>query len=99
MALCSESEKWRSQAAIQLTLAAITGSKAVVLDRADLLDASNRAGLVKAVERVAGKTGLAVLICSTGQGNGYAPWTQISIMDGIMENDGMSWKGWDETID
>ena len=37
--LCSESEKWRAQAAIQLTLAAMTGSRAVVLDRADLLDA------------------------------------------------------------
>ena len=39
VALCSESERWRAQAAIQLTLGAITGSKAVVLDRADLLDA------------------------------------------------------------
>ena len=57
VALCSESERWRTQGSIQLTLAAITGSKAVVLDRADLLDASNRAGLVRAVERVAGKTG------------------------------------------
>ena len=34
VALCSESEKWRSQASIQMTLGAITGSKAVVLDRA-----------------------------------------------------------------
>ena len=51
VALCSESERWRAQAAIQLTLGAITGSKAVVLDRADLLDASNRAGLVCAVNR------------------------------------------------
>ena len=31
VALCSESEKWRSQASIQMTLGAITGSKAVVL--------------------------------------------------------------------
>ena len=83
VALCSESEKWRSQAAIQMTLAAITGSKVVVLDRADLLDTSNRAGLVKAVERVAGKTGLAVLICSTGHGNGYAQWTQVAIENGV----------------
>ena len=38
--LCSASEQWRAQAAIQLTLAAMTGSKAVVLDRADLLDSN-----------------------------------------------------------
>ena len=55
--MCSESERWRAQAAIQLTLGAITGSKVAVLDRGDLLDASNRAGLVKAVNRVVGKTG------------------------------------------
>ena len=41
--MCSESERWRAQAAIQLTLGAITCSKVVVLDRGDLLDAPNRA--------------------------------------------------------
>ena len=54
VALCSESERWRAQAALQLTLAAMTDSKVVVLDRADLLDASNRQGLVRALERVTG---------------------------------------------
>ena len=79
MALCSESERWRAQAAIQLTLGAITGSKAVVLDRADLLDAGNRAGLVCAVNRVAERTGMAVLLCSTGTPAADAPWTQIQV--------------------
>ena len=85
VAMCSESERWRVQASIQLTLAAITGSKAVVLDRADLLDASNRAGLVRAVHRVTGVVGLAVLLCSTGptMANLQSPWPQISIMDGV----------------
>ena len=81
--LCSESEKWRSQAAIQLTLAAMTGSQAVVLDRADLLDADNREGLVRAVKRVSGKTGIAVLLCSTGTVNGDAPWKQVTIAGGL----------------
>ena len=36
--LCSESEKWRAQAAIQLTVAALDRSGLVVLDRADVLD-------------------------------------------------------------
>ena len=83
VALCSESEKWRSQAAIQMTLGAITGSKAVVLDRGDILDASNRAGLVAAVNRVASKTGMAVLLCSTGTPQPDAPWQQIAISEGM----------------
>ena len=37
VAMSSESERWRVQAALQLTLGAITGSKVVVLDRGDLL--------------------------------------------------------------
>ena len=83
IALCSESERWRAQAAIQLTLGAITGSKVVVLDRGDLLDTTNRQGLVRAVGRVTGKTGMAVLLCSTADGNELpAPWPQVAIMDG-----------------
>ena len=81
--LCSASEQWRAQAAIQLTLAALTGSGAVVLDRADLLDAGNREGLVRAVKRVAGKTGIAVLLCSTGVADGSAPWKQLTIAGGM----------------
>ena len=80
--LCSASEQWRAQAAIQLTLAAMTGSQAVVLDRADLLDSRNREGLVRAVKRVSGKTGIAVLLCSTGVVNGSAPWEQVTIVGG-----------------
>ena len=80
--LSSESERWRAQAAIQLTLAAMTGSQAVVLDRADLLDADNREGLVRAVKRVSGKTGIAVLLCSTGAATVDAPWKQVSIEGG-----------------
>ena len=80
--LCSASEQWRAQAAIQLTLAAMTGSQAVVLDRADLLDEGNREGLVRAVKRVSGKTGMAVLLCSTGAVNGDAPWRQVTIEGG-----------------
>ena len=80
--LCSASEQWRAQAAIQLTLAAMTGSQAVVLDRADLLDPRNREGLVRAVQRVSGKTGIAVLLCSTGAVNGDAPWKQVGFIAG-----------------
>ena len=44
--LCSESERWRAQAVLQVTLAALTKSPAVVIDRADLLDPAGYAGLV-----------------------------------------------------
>ena len=81
--LCSASEQWRAQAAIQLTLAAMTGSRAVVLDRADLLDAGNREGLVRAVKRVAGKTGIAVLAVLDWRGQRTsAPWKQVAIEGG-----------------
>ena len=69
IALCSESERWRTQAAMQLTLGAMTGSQAVVLDRADLLDAQERERLNAALARVTGKTGIAVLLCSTSSEN------------------------------
>ena len=65
VALCSESERWRAQASIQLTLAALTKSSVVVLDRADMLDVEARKGLGKALERVTSKTGVAAIVCTT----------------------------------
>ena len=81
--LSSESEKWRAQAALQLTLGAITGSKVVVLDRADLLDANNRAGLERALNHVSEKTGMSVLLCSTGNVfETKAPWPMLALANG-----------------
>ena len=89
-AMCSESEKWRAQAALQLTLAAMTGSKVVVLDRADLLDTEGRQGLGRALGRVATKTGIAMLICSTWTGapianadNFTGIWGSVTIENGV----------------
>ena len=64
--LCSESEQWRAQAAMQLTVAALDGSGLVVLDRADLLDDDGRRGLSAALDRVCAKTGITVVVCATG---------------------------------
>jgi len=80
--LCSESEQWRAQACIQLTLAALSGSKVVVLDRADLLDASQRKGMVSALKLAAESSGLAVLVCSTGEPEPFPDWQQIVVEDG-----------------
>ena len=71
VALCSESERWRAQACVQLTLAALTGSRLVVLDRADLLDGANRERLFGgAVQAALGRPGasdrpMAILACET----------------------------------
>ena len=81
-ALCSESERWRVQASLQLTIAALKGDPAVVLDRADLLDNNNRVALIKALDRVIAKRPMAVLVCSTGEKTPNAPWEQISIEGG-----------------
>ena len=80
--LCSESEKWRAQASMQLTLAAITGSRVVVLDRADLLDWQGRVGLYDAIQRVTKATGIAVLLCSTENGGVLADWPIVRIAKG-----------------
>ncbi|MXY97576.1 MAG: hypothetical protein F4Z29_07455 [Gemmatimonadetes bacterium] len=80
--LASESERWRVQACLQLTLAALDGSKIVVLDRADILDDTNRAGLVPALDRVAAATGVAVLVCSAGTADESPAWSQVLIAEG-----------------
>ena len=80
--MCSESEQWRAQACIQLTLAAITGAGVVVLDRADLLDADNRPRLVEVLGRVAQSTGVAVLLCATGDRSESALWEQVEMSAG-----------------
>ncbi len=84
--LCSESEKWRAQASIQLTLAAMTDSRAVVLDRADLLDPMGRRALSRVVNYICEKTQISVLLCSTA-GSDVAgavgdDWPIIRLADG-----------------
>ena len=83
--MCSESERWRAQACIQLTLAAITGAQVVVLDRADLLDAATRASLFRGLRRVTAATGMAVLVCSTGEPLAEKPeWgRQVVVEEGV----------------
>ena len=78
----SGGEHWITQAALQLTIGAMTQSAAVVLDRADLLDTDKRAGLVEAVKRVVSKVPMAVILCSTGTPAPDAPWRQVVVSGG-----------------
>ena len=43
--MCSESEKWRAQAMIQLTVGVMSDSRVVMIDRADMLDQDGWEGL------------------------------------------------------
>ena len=81
VALCT-SERWRAQTALQLTIGAMTKSAAVVLDAADLLDRDGRAGLVRALTRVAERTGMAIVVCATGEPLDDPPWRQVVVAGG-----------------
>ena len=89
--LASESEQWRAQASMQLSLASMTGARVVVLDRADLLDAANRAALWTVLRKVlAACPEMAVLVCSTwgSVDGGDAAHTRVVLTDGtIIEGD------------
>ena len=77
--MCSESEKWRAQAMIQLTVGVLTDSKVVMIDRADMLDKDAWGGLVKAVGVATAGKPMSVLLCSTGELDEAAPWRQVAI--------------------
>ena len=76
----SESERWRAQAAMQLTIAALTKSRVVVLDRVDILD--DRAALAKALQTVSERTGVSIMICATETAANPAWWPVVRIERG-----------------
>ena len=78
--MASESERWRAQASMQLTIAAMTKARAVVLDRVDILD--DRSRLAKALTAVAEKTGLGIMICATETAANPAWWPVVRIEQG-----------------
>ena len=80
--MCSESEQWRAQAMIQLTVGAISESRVVMIDRADMLDKGGRSGLVEAVGVATAGKPMSVLLCSTGELDEAVPWRQVAISGG-----------------
>ena len=80
--MCSESEKWRAQAMIQLTVGVMSDSRIVMIDRADMLDKDGWAGLVKAAGVATADKPMSVLLCSTGKLDEDAPWRQVEIKKG-----------------
>ena len=80
--MCSESEKWRAQAMIQLTVGVMSDSRIVMIDRADMLDKDGWDGLVKAAGVATADKPMCVLLCSTGKLDEDAPWRQVEIKKG-----------------
>lgn len=68
--MLSGSEQYRARAALQLALARVDGSQAVVLDAADVIvNSSDRAALLKAVVA----TGIKAIVCMAFKDAGNAP--------------------------
>ena len=51
LVICSESEKFRTYVTLQILIAGLDHSAAVVIDAADILDSKSRAGLFKALSK------------------------------------------------
>ena len=81
--LCSGAERKIAQVSMQLTIAAITGSAAVVIDEwRDGLDPDIEAGFVKAVLLVISKTPVSVLLFAPSKLNPSGPFRQALIVGG-----------------
>ena len=79
LALCSESERWRAQTMMQISCACMSSSQLIVLDRGDILDTENRKGLSEIIRRLAKKTGMSIVLCSTAGREVGTSWQQIFI--------------------
>jgi len=75
--LCSASERWRAQVALQLAIAAMTQSGVCVIDGIDILDSTNRDGLLRATQQIAERTKMAILVCETDEPDGAPVGTWI----------------------
>lgn len=69
LVMCSESERWRAAAALQIAIARRDGSPAVILDRADVLDGAGRSGLIKMLLKI----GVPALVAMTANGPDKVP--------------------------
>jgi len=88
--LLSESAKWRVRTVLQMVMAKLDKSEALVIDAADILDKGGRNGLFKAVHGL----GLPTLICMTldskelvpnlaSAGIGASYWIEGGVAEGI----------------
>jgi len=67
--LLSESEKFRCRTALQVAMADLDGSAAVIVDAADILDRGGRNGLFAMLAQ----SGMRSLVCMTMNGPGDVP--------------------------
>jgi len=69
----SLSGRWRARAAIQVVMAQMDGSAAVILDEADMLDQRGRNGLFKLLAVTGKACNLKALVCMTFSGRDKVP--------------------------
>ena len=83
VALCSTSEQWRAQTALQAGVALALGNNYAVLDGADVLDADGLTQLVVLCDALAAESGLSVIVCATG-GRELFPqrWATVTVEEG-----------------
>ena len=86
-ALCSTSEQWRAQTALQIAVALALDNACVVLDGADVLDADGLKRLIVVCEALAAESGLSVIVCATG-GRELFPerWAAVTVREGRMSD-------------
>ncbi len=83
VALCSTSEQWRAQTALQIALALALDNNYAVLDGADVLDAQGLSELGVLCDSLAAENGLSLVVCATG-GRELFPdrWATVVVEEG-----------------
>jgi hypothetical protein len=71
--LASESEQFRCRVAVQLVIARADGSEVVIIDRADILDAAGRNGLLKAILHMRSARPMAAIVGMTASAKTDVP--------------------------
>ena len=81
--MCSESERWRGQATLQIAIARMKRDRVIVLDRADILDGKGREDLAALSKLVVGREDPpCIVVCSTARSSPQGSWLTQILKDG-----------------
>ena len=81
--MCSESERWRGQATLQIAIARMKRDPVIALDRADILDPKGREDLAALAKLVVGREDPpCIVVCSTSGAQPQGSWLTQALKDG-----------------
>ena len=81
--MCSESERWRGQATLQIAIARMKRDPVIVLDRADILDPKGRDDLAALGSLVVGREDPpCIVVCSTSEYRKQGSWLTQTLKGG-----------------